>query len=208
MMEPAKLSHGATSKHSTSFSLYLANKLSSKHTSFEIVKMKVSVAAQTLSSSVDTALDHLRDDLHIPAFHGSKPTYHLEIFFSKIRRRGGWNNNPSTEQFRHSLRILLHQNEVKAPFSGNTIQLDETEDIFVEDTAGRRKSPRIDAEFVVQAENLESAVLFADNEWQTSCLVYTAGFICRRLTKKKSNVVNARQHLKTTWQQTTGGSVS
>ncbi|GFN76453.1 THAP domain-containing protein [Plakobranchus ocellatus] len=51
---------------------------------------------------------------------------HLRMFFSKIRRRGGWNYNLSAEQFRHSLRILLHQNEVKAPSSGNTIQLDET----------------------------------------------------------------------------------
>lgn len=265
-------------------SLYLANKLSNKHIDFRNVKMKVSVAAQTLSSSVATALDHLRDDLHLPAFQGSRPTCefiryidelfdrlnaknpfakghkaalsrdnqdkwqeffkkvktyllslldrdgkplyasqrgqaivgfivtatsaeglakdviesgrlkyllpykfsqdHLEMLFSKIRRRGGWNNNPTAEQFRHALRILLQQNEIKAPASGNTIQLDDTEEISVARTPKPMTSFTTETEFVIEAENLERAMHFADNEWQTSCLVYTAGFICRRLLKK------------------------
>ncbi|GFN84900.1 THAP domain-containing protein 9 [Plakobranchus ocellatus] len=62
-------------KHQSEDSLYFLNKLSSKYISFGQVKMKVSIAAQILSSSVVRYLDHLRDDLHVPAFHGSKKTY-------------------------------------------------------------------------------------------------------------------------------------
>ena len=263
--------------------LYLANKLGAKHVNYNNVKMKVNIAAQTLSLSVATAIDHLRDDLHLPAFQGSAPTCefirnidrlfdhlnaknpfakgqkaalslanqdewqrffsnvkkylltlldynrtplyasqrgqailgfiisttsteglamellgsgklkyllpykysqdHLEMFFSKIRRRGGWNNNPSPERFRYSMRILLHQNEIKAPSSGNTIQLDDTQEIPVEAQRHTSSTRDADTEFVIQAENLNT-VMFTDSEWQMSCLVYTAGFICRRLMKR------------------------
>ncbi|XP_064460284.1 uncharacterized protein LOC135370468 [Ornithodoros turicata] len=44
---------------------------------------------------------------------------HLELFFSCIRQRGGWNNNPSASQFRHAYRKLLIHAEVQAPSSAN-----------------------------------------------------------------------------------------
>ena len=58
-------------------SLYLANKISDKHINFSDVKMKVRIVAQTLSSSVATAIDHLRDDLKLPQFQGSEETCHF-----------------------------------------------------------------------------------------------------------------------------------
>uniref|UniRef100_A0A131YMY1 ReO_6 family protein n=1 Tax=Rhipicephalus appendiculatus TaxID=34631 RepID=A0A131YMY1_RHIAP len=36
---------------------------------------------------------------------------HLEMFFSCVRHRGGWNNNPSAMQFRYAYRsLLIHGN--------------------------------------------------------------------------------------------------
>lgn len=54
-------------------SLYLENKLTDKHINYNNVKTKVHImAAQTLSSSVAVAIDHLRDDLCLPHFKGSE----------------------------------------------------------------------------------------------------------------------------------------
>ena len=39
----------------------------------------------------------------------------LEMFFSKIRGRLGWNNNPNALQFKWALRVLLQKNDVTPP---------------------------------------------------------------------------------------------
>lgn len=44
---------------------------------------------------------------------------HLELFFSCVRQRGGWNNNPSASQFRHAYRKLLVHADIQAPTSAN-----------------------------------------------------------------------------------------
>ncbi|EEC08967.1 hypothetical protein IscW_ISCW024374, partial [Ixodes scapularis] len=44
---------------------------------------------------------------------------HLEMFFSCVRQRGGWNNNPSAAQFRQAYRKLLVLAGVQAPNSAN-----------------------------------------------------------------------------------------
>jgi len=54
--------------------LRAGNKLKRKHIDWSRNKMNVSVAAQTLSSSVADALDFIREDLNIPEFQGSKAT--------------------------------------------------------------------------------------------------------------------------------------
>lgn len=65
-------------------SLYLANKLRAQHIHFQNVKMKVNIAAQTLSSSVASAIDHLREDCKLPQFQGSEATTRFIRFFDKL----------------------------------------------------------------------------------------------------------------------------
>ena len=52
----------------------LANKLKKKHILWQKHKMKVSIAVQTLSTSVAYAPDFLRVDMAVEAYAGSKPT--------------------------------------------------------------------------------------------------------------------------------------
>jgi len=52
--------------------LRAGNKLTDRHVSWMREKMKVSLAAQTLSSSVATAMMYLKDDLKLPHFKGVK----------------------------------------------------------------------------------------------------------------------------------------
>lgn len=54
--------------------LYLANKLKSHHIKYHNNKMKVKIAAQTLSSSVADALQFLQTDLQMPMFQNCEST--------------------------------------------------------------------------------------------------------------------------------------
>ena len=50
---------------------------------------------------------------YVLTYHFSQD--HLEMYFSKIRRHLGWNNNPNALQFKWALRALLQKNQVIAP---------------------------------------------------------------------------------------------
>ena len=54
--------------------LSFANKLKKKHVDWTKHKMKVDLAGQTLSASVATAIDFLRDEVCLPQFQGSEAT--------------------------------------------------------------------------------------------------------------------------------------
>lgn len=48
---------------------------------------------------------------------------HLELFFGKLRRLGGCNNNPTARQFRSAYKRLLVHNDVQDVLRGNTLPL-------------------------------------------------------------------------------------
>ncbi|CAB3983385.1 Hypothetical predicted protein [Paramuricea clavata] len=50
----------------------------------------------------------------------------LEMFFSKIRNRLGWNINPNALQFKWALRALLQMNQVTAAETGNCSVIEES----------------------------------------------------------------------------------
>lgn len=205
--------------------LRLANKLRMHHIHYMQQKMKVSLSAHVLSSSVGIALQYLREDLQIPQFSDTKGTEdfcllfdhlfdmlnsknylasgykaalsakhkdtweqflmsaktyllglkfngkavyktprstaivgflsliesmrglyaylidsdklkylclykcsqdHIEMFFSQVRGRLGWNNNPSAVQFIAAYKQLLVRNEVKYKRSANCVPQDNT----------------------------------------------------------------------------------
>lgn len=51
---------------------------------------------------------------------------HLEFFFSSIRSRGGYNNNPTARQFESTYKKLLVHVEVKGADTANAVALDMT----------------------------------------------------------------------------------
>lgn len=48
---------------------------------------------------------------------------HLEIFFSAVRAKGGFNNNPTAIQFKSAFKRLLVHGELKNLNSGNCVPL-------------------------------------------------------------------------------------
>ena len=63
--------------------LHLGNKLTAKHVKWQNLKMKVSVAAQTLSHSVSSAITFLRN-LNLPEFKDSRPTSDFILLMNDI----------------------------------------------------------------------------------------------------------------------------
>lgn len=77
---------------------HLANKLRKKHIYFNNDIMKVSIAAQTLSSSVAKALDFCREDLGLPEFKEAGATsefcQNVNDSFDILNSRNIYNKNP------------------------------------------------------------------------------------------------------------------
>ena len=51
---------------------------------------------------------------------------HLELFFGAIRQRGGWNNNPTCEQFKEAYKRLLVRHQMVRVQRGNCQAQDTT----------------------------------------------------------------------------------
>lgn len=49
--------------------------------------------------------------MYIPTYKISQD--HIELFFGCIRSRGGWNNNPTTRQFKAAIQQLLIHSEIR-----------------------------------------------------------------------------------------------
>ena len=46
----------------------------------------------------------------------------LETLFSRIRRRGGWNNNPTSSQFKYALRACMMNNDIRPSKHANCLK--------------------------------------------------------------------------------------
>jgi hypothetical protein len=49
----------------------------------------------------------------------------VEMFFSKVRGRLDWNNNPNALQFKYALRALLLKNKVECPATANCTEVED-----------------------------------------------------------------------------------
>ena len=89
----------------------------------------------------------------------------LEMFFSKIRSRLGWNNNPNAIQFKWALRALLQKNEVAPSKSANSVvdeeKLNEDQDAV---------------------DDKVSLFLKSSNIWRDDVLEYIGGYIANKVS--------------------------
>lgn len=80
--------------------------------------------------TIDSVLDICERLLKVPEPFRYVLTFkmsqdHLEMFFSRVRRRGGWNNNPNCLQFKWSLRAILMKNSIMPSKNANVISVEE-----------------------------------------------------------------------------------
>ena len=118
----------------------------------------------------------------------------MELLFSCIRSRNGFNNNPNTVQLKSALRKILLRNSITASNKSNVLAFESTAScgsIFAL-KASKRTSPITDSSIITEENNIES--VNANNYYLNSILenvqhslitenilFYITGFIVRRI---------------------------
>lgn len=122
-------------------------------------------------------LDLLRKEHPLKYFLSYKCSQdHIELLFCCIRSRGGWNNNPSTSQFRWALRQMLFRHSIPAS-NGNCSNFEsEVTPIGCIDAL---ESTEYFSNVVSTASESENLVGV-----QKNILHYIAGYIARNYLKK------------------------
>ena len=109
---------------------------------------------------------------------------HLEVFFSCVRGRNGWNNNPNSLQFQHSLQKMLFSREVKASLKANCVQYEHEAQTPLFTLKWSKHAAPLNTINVERRNDEESSVL-TDIErmslYSDNVLYYMAGFVCRKM---------------------------
>ena len=96
----------------------------------------------------------------------------LEMFFSKIRSRLGWNNNPNSLQFKYALRSLRLRNNIECPTTANCVPTAEEQSDLPDQSDQQCQDTQI------------SEMLQTSNVWRYDVLFYISGYIAKKLLKK------------------------
>lgn len=113
---------------------------------------------------------------------------HLEMFFSAIRRRGGFSNNPTAWQFEQAYKRLLIHSEITAPDSANCLAQDDTSILNVSsksyvstslDSLIEEEDMSLDLEqqYISNHSNILNCIYLSD------VVEYIAGFVSRKLMR-------------------------
>lgn len=113
---------------------------------------------------------------------------HIEMFFSAIRSRGGFCNNPTASQFESAYKRLLIHTEIATSTQANFMRLDETEILTVTSSSQRIESDSLEyfctAGIDIDEEDT-SMLLYLDQSQYTPYLMditqYISGFVVRKI---------------------------
>jgi hypothetical protein len=111
---------------------------------------------------------------------------HFELFFSKVRSRGGFNNNPSVLQFQAAFRSLVLKNCITPSLNANCSTLD-CDDGYI---SIRRKVRHPDVDNTAEGRDdivVETYVnAVCQSKFVGSCLYYIGGFVARTVANHLS----------------------
>lgn len=106
----------------------------------------------------------------------------IEVFFSIIRRRGGWCNNPTARQFRSAFRaILCHIGVV--PSSSSSCYADPSDDILLDSEGASDDDLFVEPAFALHDHDY-AALLPKLSLYVENVSTYIAGFVIRKLLLK------------------------
>lgn len=115
---------------------------------------------------------------------------HIETFFSSIRMRGGYNNNPSAKQFCSAYKKLLIHNQVSGSQYGNCISiLDQTElsivnvgpDSIIDSST---ETENVDSNITMSVEHNYLETISRLTPFVENVSAYIAGFVVKQVIKK------------------------
>lgn len=84
---------------------------------------------------------------------------HVEVFFSAMRNRGGFNNNPNAIQFRSAYKRLLVRHQVDGSMYGNCSLLDSASILFVSSNKCQDADAICDYEETTHMPELEEFII-------------------------------------------------
>lgn len=140
--------------------------------------------------------EHLVEDIKMLKF---VPQYkisqdHLELFFSAIRARGGFNNNPNAVQFRAAYKKLLIRAEIREGGVGNCIPLEQINILTCSSKnpvhSINQLSQRNDFVEIPEDDSdlydtyIEYLGRMDYDDYTQSVLEYVAGFVARMLSRE------------------------
>lgn len=123
---------------------------------------------------------------------------HLELLFSKIRARGGWNNNPTVRQFCSALKKIIICQELQEVETGNCIPLEKISILYVSSAYSSAPLMSINGstESYRMLDNDENPDALLDHQYvkipsdiiiseiSKEIVTYISGFVARHLVKK------------------------
>lgn len=110
----------------------------------------------------------------------------IETLFSKIRRMGGHNTNPTAPLFKAALRKLLCKQSIDASSSANAIECDTNSGIFSLEWS-KRRSPlcsNTDTEMPDELVAKLQSLSLSNNVHKDNIVTYIAGYVVRSLSGK------------------------
>ncbi|KAL4127075.1 hypothetical protein QTP88_011273 [Uroleucon formosanum] len=121
---------------------------------------------------------------------------HIEMLFSAIRAKGGFNHNSTVSQFEAAYKSIIVHSEIKSSSSANCMALDDTtilrvssSNIKVKDT----QSELLDSLCVAGTDDLENDNLlsvYQHSNFINDVVACIAGFVVRKIKKKQFYVIH------------------
>ena len=118
---------------------------------------------------------------------------HIELLFSCIRSRGGWNNNPNCLQMKYALRKMMMRNAITASQNANCVDFTGSNGIIPVFHKRKHNSDDSQAEITTVQENspeinhmLEHLDQEQHSEFVSNVLYYIAGYIVSQMINKIS----------------------
>ena len=111
---------------------------------------------------------------------------YIETFFSAIRSRGGFNNNPNALQFTSAYKRLLIRHELKEFDNGNCL-FDSIEILHITSRQNNIKNPignHSDLNFNFEADHDYNFPFWELSAFVENVVLYISGFIAYKLSKK------------------------
>ncbi|KAL4103296.1 hypothetical protein QTP88_018673 [Uroleucon formosanum] len=143
---------------------------------------------------IEESIDYLAGGFN--ALKNQQNVDHIEMLFSAIRAKGGFNNNPTVSQFEAAYKSIIVHSEIKSSSSANCMALDDTtiltvssSNIKVKDT----QSELLDLLCVAGTDDLENDNLvsvYQHSNFINDVVACIAGFVVRKIKKKQFYVIH------------------
>ncbi|VEN63851.1 unnamed protein product, partial [Callosobruchus maculatus] len=114
---------------------------------------------------------------------------HIEIFFSAVRSKGGFNNNPTSRQFQAIMKRLLIHQEISGSENANAVALDNTSILHCSSASPQSNCDSAKRDSEVEISSISDDINLNRNIWHLTLYLedvtaYIAGFIVKQLKKE------------------------